>query len=87
MHLEGFWLRTAETSQDPEDPCFGPSFLDLDEIDRIEIIENWVNKAKYLFGDDITKHIRSLTDKQFSGYPGLVDENFSKPFDKYLKFE
>ncbi len=85
--LENFWFATAETSQDPNHPHFGPAFLDLDEFERIEIIEGWVHRARFLFGEDIETHIRSLANKEYQGIDRMPDEGFSKPFDRYLKFE
>lgn len=52
----------------------------LDIVDLIPIAE----KARFLFGEDISQHIISLERKTATN-PFFPDEDFSKPFYKYLK--
>ena len=51
-----------------------------DIIDLIPI----ASEARFLFGKDIERHVLSLEGKR-STNPMFADEDFSKPFYKYLK--
>jgi hypothetical protein len=47
-------------------------------------------EASFLFGDDVAKHIASMTDRKIPEqvkYAGIVDDWFIKPFNKYLKLK
>ena len=57
-----------------------PETPPLDIIDLIPLAE----KASFLFGEDIFKHIISLENKTATN-PFFPEEDFSKPFVKYLK--
>lgn len=50
-------------------------------------IEPWAHEAGFLFGPDISNHLRSYTDKGFEGISWLPDPDFAAPFEKYLSFE
>lgn len=54
----------------------------LEFMDLLQIAE----KADFLFGKDIRKHILSLADKKAS-HDSFPDDDFSKPFHKYLKLK
>jgi hypothetical protein len=64
------WMRTGE----PEQPC-----LDVDDV--VPIAE----EAALLFGNDIAQHILSLEGKGHSGSPFFPNDDFTKPFEKYLR--
>lgn len=57
--------------------------LEIPELDIVDLIPI-AEKASFLFGKDISKHILSLENKR-AGNPFFPDEDFSKPFFKYLK--
>lgn len=69
--LRDWWLRTAE----PDQPL-------VDAEDVIPIAE----EARLLFGEDIAQHILSLAGKAHSGSPFFPNDDFTRPFDKYLRF-
>lgn len=52
-----------------------------------EILIQWASEANYLFGQDISQHILSLEGRRHDGSPYFANDDFSKPFDKYLKLK
>lgn len=54
----------------------------LDEVDLIPV----AIEASFLFGKDIVDHIIGLADRRCST-PLFVEDEFIKPFNKYLKLE
>jgi hypothetical protein len=51
-------------------------------------IEPWAQEAYFLFGQDISDHLKSYTGKSFdSQITWVPDLELSKPFNKYLCFE
>jgi len=68
-NVSKLWLKTSNR-ENPE----------LDIADLIPIAE----KANFLFGKEISKHVLSLEDKRASNdlFP---DDDFSRPFERYLK--
>jgi hypothetical protein len=75
--LKKRWL---ETGDNPGGMPTSPS------MDSIEIIM-WLNEAEFLFGKDVMNHINNLEEKEHTGAPFFPDEDFVKPFRKYLKLE
>lgn len=69
QRVRNYWLETAR-EDNPE-----PSYEDL-----IPVAE----EASFIFGKDISSHILSLADKRHTGSPCFPDEDFVKPFRKYL---
>lgn len=63
------WISTSNLENSP-----------LNITDLIPIAE----KAEFLFGKEIYKHILSLENKRAT-HDLFPDDNFSKPFRKYLK--
>lgn len=58
------------------------AYLDWDDL------EPWAQEARFLFGKDIAKHIKSFEGKSYEGFMHWVpDTELSKPFTKYLRFE
>ena len=60
------------------------STFDDREMDCEELIP-YAEEAEFIFGSDISKHILSLSDKNHNGSPFFPEEDFIKPFRKYLK--
>jgi len=65
----------------------------LSTIDN-EIKEFWVedlipiaSEARILFGNDVADHIMSLENKRHKGSPFFPNDDFSKPFLKYLQLK
>jgi hypothetical protein len=52
----------------------------LDQEDCIEMAE----EATFLFGNDVHRHVVGLADRRRTGSPFFADEDFVKPFRKYL---
>lgn len=51
-------------------------------------IESFAQEAQFLFGKDISDHIRSYEGKSFDQqFPWVPDYKLAKPFYKYLCFE
>lgn len=65
------WLRTYDTAN--------PT---LDIIDLIPLSE----EADFLFGKNVSKHIISMVDKRATN-DMFPDNDFTKPFRKYLKLK
>lgn len=70
-NVSKMWTSTSDSNNPP-----------LDIIDLIPLAE----KAGFLFGEEIPKHILSLENKTAT-HPFFPDEDFSKPFVKYLKLK
>lgn len=51
---------------------------------QFEDLINFSEEASFLYGKDIKKHIMACKNKRNSN-PEYVDEDFAKPFTKYLK--
>lgn len=68
-NLSRIWIAT-NNRENPE----------LGITDLIPIAE----KANFLFGKEISKHVLSLEDKRAS-HDLFPDDDFSKPFERYLK--
>lgn len=64
-----YWLSTSDPQRDS---------AQFDEL------LYYSEEANFLFGKGIKKHIEKLENKRNSN-PMLVDDNFTKPFTKYLK--
>ncbi len=72
QELEDFWLSTV---------CADSPELDVEDLAPAAV------KAEFLFGEDISKHILSLADKRHKGSPFFPDDDFVRPFKKYLKLK
>lgn len=55
----------------------------LDDQDLIP----FASEAEILFDRSVANHIMSLEDKRHKGSPFFPDDDFSKPFFKYLKLK
>ncbi len=44
-------------------------------------------EAEFLFGKDIADHINPLAGRRNEGHPDFPDEDFIKPFRKYLELK
>jgi hypothetical protein len=42
-------------------------------------------EARLLFGEDIERHILSLEGKEHSGSPFFPNQDFTSPFENYLR--
>lgn len=72
--VRSMWLSTGTGAGLDEDP----------EID-IESLIPIAEEAQFLFGKDIADHILSLDRKGHSGSPFFPNDDFVKPFEKYLQ--
>lgn len=72
-----FYIRIKEIYLNQHNPDSRP----LDAEDWIPYAE----EANFIFGADIGKHIMSFADRKLSGSPNFPEEQFIKPFRKYLK--
>lgn len=72
--VRDWWLSTGTGAPSDRNP-------DIDLEDLIPIAE----EAGFLFGDDIAQHILSLDKAGHSGSPFFPNEDFSKPFGRYLR--
>lgn len=70
--VRDWWLRTAEPDEPPV---------------TVEDVAPLADEAALLFGDDIARHIMSLEGKAHSGSPFFPNDDFTRPFLKYLRFE
>jgi hypothetical protein len=70
--VRDWWLSTAA----PEAPV-----VDVEDVFPL------TEEAGFLFGKDIAQHILSLEGKRHPGSPFFPDDEFTKPFLKYLRFE
>lgn len=70
QRLSKSWLKTFGVFDDPP--------LTVEDLIPYSI------EADFLFGQDIVKHIGGLEGKEATN-PYFPDEDFSKPFEKYLK--
>lgn len=66
------WLSTA-VDDEPE--------LELENLLCI------IDEARFLFDEDIVNHILALEGKYHTGHPSFPNDDFVKPFNKYLHFE
>ncbi len=71
--VRSMWLNTGNGAPPGQRPW-------LDIKDLIPVSE----EASFLFGQDIAQHICSLADKKHDGSPFFPDDDFVKPFRKYL---
>jgi len=71
--VRSMWLKTGNGA-----PPGQQSWLDIEDL--IPVSE----EASFLFGQDIAQHICSLADKGHNGSPFFPDDDFVKPFRKYL---
>lgn len=69
------WLASGDGAAPEVDP-------ELHFEDLVPMAE----EASLLFGEDISKHILSLEGKGHRGSPFFPDADFTKPFEKHLKF-
>ncbi len=72
QRLEKAWLSTEDKNNRTWD------FEDLCPI---------ASEAEMLFGKDIAKHIITLADKRHKGSQFFPNDDFSKPFMKYLRLK
>lgn len=70
--VRNMWVSTWDKDQ----PVF-------DQEDVIMLAE----EAGFIFGKDICEHILSLENKRHGGSPFFPDEDFVKPFRKYLELK
>lgn len=68
--LENMWLATRDYEN--------PSYPDVEDLIP------WASRAEFLFGGDIADHILTLEEKHHNGSPYFPDDDFVKPFKKYL---
>jgi hypothetical protein len=64
-----FWLSTANPASPPPD------------------IQDWISvagEASFLFGRDIAEHLVSLDGKRHDGSPFFPNDDFVRPFRRYL---
>ena len=73
--IESMWL---SSSTDEQLSIFG-----FETEDLIPMAE----EADLLFGKDVAKHIISLSGKHHDGSPFFTNDDFSKPFRKYLRLK
>lgn len=76
QEVRALWLATGGDT--PEEHQ-----IDLD----VDCIMPVAEEAGFLFGDDVVKHIYSLSGKRHRGRLGFPEDDFIEPFKKYLKFE
>lgn len=76
QEVRALWLATGGDT--PEEHQ-----IDLD----VDYIMPVAEEAGFLFGDDVVKHIYSLSGKRHKGGLGIPNDDFIEPFKKYLKFE
>lgn len=69
--IERYWLETSDiaTGREPE----------------LEGLVSAAQEAEFLFGNDVRDHILSLEGKRHDGSPYFPNEDFVKPFRKYLE--
>ena len=67
------WLQTGHGAPEGHQPW-------RDGLDLIPFAE----EARFLFGREVAKFIESLSDKQHDGDPSFPNDDFVKPFRKYL---
>lgn len=70
--LEKFWLQSSDDNCRPHD---------------VEDLIPVAMEARMLFGKDIAQHIISLENKAHKGSPFFPDDDFIKPFMKYLQLK
>ncbi len=80
------WRRAASAARSvfPEPDAA----LDQDAVVLEQAVEDVVpiaEEARLLFGADIARHILSLEGKEHSGSPDFPNEDFTKPFERYLQ--
>lgn len=73
--VRDWWLTTGTGAAPDTDP-------DAALEDVVPIAE----EARLLFGDDIAQHILSLQGKGHSGSPFFPNDDFTRPFERYLRF-
>lgn len=61
---------------------FPGSEEDWDE--NFEIIANYADEARFLFGEDIRVHVLKLAATGNEKHPTIQDDDFEEPFRKYL---
>ncbi len=71
--LSNRWLNTANWEGTGED-----NSMDAEDVISFAI------EASFLFGDDIVRHIMSLEQKEHSGSQLFPNQDFVKPFERYL---
>ncbi len=67
------WMNTGVNAPPNTDP-------DLDVLDLVTL----AYEAEFLFGEDISQHILSLGGRGHEGHPFFPNEDFVKPFKRYL---
>lgn len=73
--IESMWLSSATDEQ--------LSVLGFEIEDLIPMAD----EAGILFGKDVSEHIVSLAGKHHDGHPFFPNDDFSKPFIKYLRLK
>lgn len=74
QRVRDIWLASGTGAPEHQDP-------ELHLEDLIPIAE----EARFIFGKDIEEHILGLSRKGHQGSPFFPDDDFVKPFGKYLK--
>lgn len=72
--VRDWWLTTGTGAAPGSDPIVG-----------VEDVVPIAEEARLLFGKDVAQHILSLEGKGHSGSPFFPDQDFTKPFERYLR--